>query len=253
MVCKLFFLLFFFLIAAQGNAQEMKCGYYPDGKIRYKGFFLNSKPVGELIRYYPEGGVSAKMNHKGDTVRVILYSQDGENTSTGNYIRQKKSGVWKYYKGEQLIACEEYANHLLNGKSVRYDLNGQLVEQKYWKNGKREGEWKLYYNNGQLRLQAFYVDNDLNGEMRNYSREGQLRVKGVYKNNLKEGDWMYYDLQGNLVKKQVFHAGIPENSEQQELEESRQLDALIASGKKIPDPAVFVDDPEAYMRLTGME
>ena len=38
-----------------------------------------------------------------------------------------------------------------------------------------------------------------------------------------------------------------------ELEESRQLDVLLSTVKKIPDPAVFADDPEGYMKLTGME
>ncbi len=30
-------------------------------------------------------------------------------------------------------------------------------------------------------------------------------------------------------------------------------EAVLSTVKKIPDPAVFADDPEGYMKLTGME
>lgn len=252
MVKGLFFLIFFYMLG-EVSAQELKCGYYPDGKLRYKGYFVNEKPVGELIRYYPEGEVKARMNYRGDTVEAVLYSRNGEYTLMGKFLKRRKFGVWEYRKESQVIACEEYENDLLDGKSVKYDLNGRVLEQKCWKQGKREGEWSLFYDNGQLRFHTFYTADHLNGEMKTYSRNGQLRAKGLYKDNLKEGKWEFYDEEGHLVVQQVYHAGITENAELQELEESRKLDRLIDSGKKIPDPAVFMDDPDAYMRLTGME
>lgn len=246
-----FFILL--VLSKRGVAQELKYGYYPDGKIRYKGYFVEGKPQGELIRYYPEGTVQARLNHQGDTVKAVLYSRNGEYTSTGYYVRQTKNGSWKYAKGNQVLSIEEYRNDLLNGKSVRYGEDGQVLEQKIWKGGQLDGTWSLYYRNGKLRLQAFYLSGKLNGLMNAYSWNGQLKAKGIYKDNLKEGEWIYYDEDGQVLKKQVYHAGIPEHAEQVELEESRKLDALILSGKKIPDPAVFADDPEAYMKLMDSE
>lgn len=229
-------------------AQEKKQGHQ-DGKIRYKGVFKDGKPIGELIRYYQDGKIQAKMNHKGDTVDAVLYSKDGEYTSSGQYVDKKRDGGWQYKKGERLLISEIYRNNLLCGKSILYGNDERVVEEKFWKSGKLNGAWHLYYDNGQLRMQTSYVDGVLNGELTSYTLTGQLITKGYYKDNLKEGKWLHYDDAGKLLKKQIYHAGISENAEEEELEESKRLDALINSSKKILDPAAFVDDPDAYIQL----
>ncbi len=255
---KRYFLLFCWSVillvtANKGEAQELKSGYYPDGKIRYKGYFKDGKPVGELMRYYQEGCLQAKMNYQGDTVKAVLYSRDGKYFSSGQYICREKMGKWEYWKEDCLLMSEEYRHHLLHGKSIRYGSNGCPMEQKHWQDGQLEGEWCLYYPDGKVRLQAFYVAGSLEGMLTAYSRDGKIRTKGRYKANLKEGEWVYYNGEGNLLKKQVYYSGVPENAGEQELEESHKLDSLIHAGKKIPDPAIFIDDPEAYMRMIEME
>lgn len=247
------FVLFICCFAGYAWGQEMKCGYYPDGKLRYRGYFENGQPQGELVRYYPEGNVKAKMNYGKDTVEAVLYNRKGDYSMTGKYVRKKKTGIWTFHKGERLVAREEYRDGLLNGLCVRYTEEGNVVEEKHWKAGKPDGEWKLFFPDGRLKLQTFYVAGELMGDMVSYFPEGALRAKGKYRHNLKEGEWVFYDAAGELVRKQVFHKGIAEDAGERETEESRQLDALINSGKKIPDPAVFADDPEAYMKITGME
>ncbi|MDE5612823.1 MAG: hypothetical protein K2I90_12505 [Odoribacter sp.] len=246
-------MLFVWCFIGQIQGQEMKRGYYPDGKLRYQGYFKEGKPVGELLRYYPEGKLKAKMNYEGDTVSAVLYAKQGDFFMSGKYFQQKKTGIWTFFKGDKLVAREEYREGVLNGTSVRFTDKGDIIEERHWKGGKLDGEWRLFFPDGDLRLQAFYVAGELDGEMVSYFPDGQLRAKGRYKRNLREGEWVFYDASGELVRKRVYHQGRPEDAEEREMEENRELDALINSGKKIPDPAVFVDDPEAYMRLTGME
>ena len=72
-------------------------------------------------------------------------------------------------------------------------------------------------------------------------------------NDRKEGTWVFFDDSGVEVKRKNYRAGISDTAEEDELEESRYLDVLLSTVKKIPDPAVFADDPEGYMKLTGME
>ena len=120
-------------------------------------------------------------------------------------------------------------------------------------NGKPEGEWKLYYDNGQLRMIAGLKAGKLDGEVKTYSYQGILRSEGRYRNDRKEGTWVFFDDSGVEVKRKNYRAGISDTAEGDELEESRQLDVLLSTVKKIPDPAVFADDPEGYMKLTGME
>ncbi|MEG2276409.1 MAG: hypothetical protein RSC80_01055 [Odoribacter sp.] len=241
----------FSFCAEETKGQEVRTGVYPDGSIRYKGHFLDGKPVGEWFRYYPDGRIKAKMNHRGDTVEAILYSLKGDYSSSGKYVKQKKEGRWEYRNATCLLVREEYRQNLLEGTSVRYFSSGKEAEKKEWSAGKPEGEWCLYYDNGNLRMRASFKAGKLEGAIKSYRIEGEMSAEGAYKNDLKEGRWIFYDEQGKPFKERVYYSGIPENVEEVEWEESRKLDALLDDGKKIPDPAQFMDDPEMYMRLTG--
>lgn len=49
-------------VAQQG---ELKEGYYADGTLRYRGYFVGKQPVGEMLQYYPSGQLKAKLNYRG--------------------------------------------------------------------------------------------------------------------------------------------------------------------------------------------
>ena len=197
----------------EGRAQELKEGYYPDGKLRYKGYFLNGQPAGEVTHYYPDGKVKAVMNHRGKQAEAVLYSRDGEFKTSGRYMDRKKEGVWEYRKGEKLLLSEEYSGDRLNGAATRYYPTGAVAEVKNWKDGGLSGE---------------------------------------YRNDLKEGIWQFFYPDGKLERTVVYHAGTAENEEEAIREESRRIDELMNSGKKFADPALFKDDPEGYMKLSGL-
>lgn len=236
----------------EGNAQELKEGHYPDGKLRYKGYFQNGQPVGEVTHYYPDGTVKAVMNHQGKQADAVLYSRSGELKISGKYVDRKKEGMWEYRKEEKLLLSEEYAGGLLNGVAIRYFSTGVVADEKTWKDGVLSGDWKLFYETGNLKTEVAFVAGKLNGKLRSYRHDGVLLTEGEYRNDLKEGTWQFYDPDGKLQRTIVYHAGIPENEEEAILEESRRIDELMNSGKKFADPALFKDDPEGYMKLSGL-
>lgn len=240
-----------FLCAAEIQAQELKSGLYPDGKLRYKGYFLDGQPAGEVTHYYPDGKIKAVMNHSGNEAEALLYSRDGNTCSSGKYIGRKKNGTWEYRKGERLLATEKYTENLLNGEAVRYYSDGKTAEIKEWKNGEPSGNWKLFYDNGKLRMEATLHNGKLDGKVKSYNYNGELLTEGEYRSDLKNGLWHFFDPENQTERQRKYHFGIAEDHEQAELEESRKLDSLINSGKKIPDPQVFADDPESYMKLIG--
>lgn len=233
--------------------QDLKTGSYPDGSLRYKGFFKAGRPVGELLRYYPDGKMQACLNHRGDTVEAVLYSHNGESTSCGIFVRKLKTGNWEYRRGKILLLTEMYADGLLQGMAVRYFASGRPAEKKQWRQGVPDGEWMLYYNNGQVRMQTFFLGGKLNGSLKAYDYDGNLQTEGSYKDGLKEGCWRFYGKQGDAGRELKYHKGVPENADEFIRQESRKLDALVEQGKKIPDPAVFADDPDLYLKVSGIE
>lgn len=248
---RIFLFLFFILAVQVLFAQELKEGRYPDGKLRYKGYFRNGKPDGEVTHYYPDGKVKAVMKHRGEIVEAVLYSKDGEFTTSGRYIGQKRDGIWEYHRGSRLLLREEYEKNQLNGAVTRYYATGEVAEVKNWKAGVLSGVWKLFYDNEKLRMEVTFANGRLNGPMKSYAYDGVLVAEGKYDNGLKEGIWRFYNPGEKSERTLKYHRGVAENEEEEELEESRELDALLDSGKKIPDPALFTDDPESYMKLSG--
>ncbi|MDR1756044.1 MAG: hypothetical protein LBR65_03665 [Culturomica sp.] len=236
--------------AGQAQEGEVKKGYYPDGKLRYEGLFLNGLPAGQVTHYHENGRIKAVMNHNGRETDAVLYDTGGEVSVSGRYIDRKKEGIWSYRKGERLLMTESYADNRLSGPSERFFPGGGVAERKEWRDGRLSGPWELFYEDGTLRLEARFSDGKLDGELKSYDPEGRLLVKGRYAGNWKEGVWAYYRADGTLKEERTYVQGVAENSEE-ELEENRQLDELIREGRRIVDPADFINDPLLYLRATG--
>lgn len=250
---RVMLMLMFCLVGGMVFAQtaELKEGFYPDGKLRYKGLFTDGKPQGEVIHYFPDGKIKAVMNHQGNEVDARIYSKNGEFTTSGKYLDRKKTGKWVYKKGEQWLAEEEYKDNKFHGTSIKFYSTGGVSEEKNWKEGRLSGVWKMFYEGGAVRFEVCFVDGKLEGPVKSYNYNGILTVDGAYKNNLKEGVWSYYDAAGQLKKERTYIAGVPENREQEEIEETLELDKLLEQSVKIADPADFTDEPELYLRIIG--
>ncbi|GHV63666.1 hypothetical protein FACS1894199_00110 [Bacteroidia bacterium] len=227
-----------------------KEGFYPNKKLRYKGMFIGKEPVGEVTHYTPEGKLKAVMKHASDTTDAILYSKDEKHSTSGRYIRRKKTGAWEYRFGERLLMKEEYKADLLDGKSIRYDNQGNVAEIKTWKEGNLHGDWTLCYPDGTIRCAASYKEGKLEGTLKSYSHDGRLSVEGTYKNNLKDGTWRYYTPDGKLKDEIHYTNGVASNRKEIEMKENEEVNRILRNSRNIPDPANFLNDPEVYMRYS---
>ena len=87
----------------RGQEAEWRKGTYPDGTLRYEGYFRAGKPAGEMKRYYPDGKLQARMVYRGDTVEAVLYSRKSDCCMRGKYVGRKKQGTWEYFKNDCLL------------------------------------------------------------------------------------------------------------------------------------------------------
>ena len=92
---------------SRGQEAEWRKGTYPDGTLRYEGYFRAGKPAGEMKRYYPDGKLQARMVYRGDTVEAVLYSRKSDCSMRGKYVGRKKQGTWEYFKNDCLLMKEE--------------------------------------------------------------------------------------------------------------------------------------------------
>lgn len=195
------------ILDTAGRQQGMWKELYPDGKIKSKGEYINSKRVGEWVFYHPNEKVE----------------------QNGKYDRKGKAqGIWKwYFESGNLLLEENYRNDLLDGLMTEYSDSGKVVtkgeyidglkegawmfemqgyrEEGSYKSDKRDGEWKHYYTeNSKLRYVGNFVDGIPDGMQIFYYSNGNEKQTGKYIGGSKEGDWKFYDESGYLFLTIVF-------------------------------------------------
>ena len=194
-------------IINQTNANGQKQGEwkvnYPDGELRYHGFFEDGKPVGTFQYYDSAGNLKAVNNFKsnGEIAYHQALAESGFVIAKGKFINQQKDSTWLYYNAADstLISEENFQNGMLHGKSITYYANEKPAEILHYDKGVLQGEWKKYFANGVLQTAAFYENGQLNGAFESYHPNGQLYFSGDYQAGQKIGIWRTYDEEGNIL------------------------------------------------------
>jgi uncharacterized protein len=205
-------------IDSTGNRNGPWKIYYPTGKLKGEGDYLNNKHIGAWIYYYPSGDIEQKGK----------YDTDGraQNTWEWYYAKQGKT----YSKVGPIKRTEHYINGKLEGEMIEYNDTGAVVttghylanqkeglwvleyldykEEGVYNAGKRTGTWKQYYRNTeQLRFEGSFLDNEPDGEHTFYYANGKKRLIGTYVAGLKDGKWKYYDEAGALFLLIIYEKG----------------------------------------------
>jgi antitoxin component YwqK of YwqJK toxin-antitoxin module len=223
----MYVILLFLISAFQGLSQNQldeqgrKTGpwkvEYPNGKLLYEATFSEGKPVGEMIRYYDNGAVRARMmfDASGKKSYTHLFYMGGKPAAEGWYVDQVKDSVWTYYSefdGSVRIR-EPYEQGKLHGIVFSYYPGGDISEEVSWDMHRKEGLWKQYYQNGSTRLVGNYRDNLLQGAYKIYYSDGTPKISGTYLDNKSHGTWSYFDENGEEVYSLEYVAGRPVDQE----------------------------------------
>lgn len=179
--------------------------YYNNGKIRYKGQFLNGKEVGVFKFYsntsatHPE--IVKEFLPSSNKAVVKFYDENQKLKTKGEMIGKKREGKWIYYFSDRKIFSEEnYKDGKLHGILKNYYPNGKLTQESNYKNGKRHGLSKIYTDEGVLIEELNYIADKLDGLAKYYDLKGNLKEKGNYKKGIRVGKWDFY-VDGKISKK----------------------------------------------------
>lgn len=185
--------------------------YHPNGQVRSKGEYVNSKRVGEWEFFHANGKVEQK----------------------GKYDRKGKAqGPWKwYYESGNLLREETYRNDLQDGMMIEYSDSGKVItkgeyidgqkegpwmleladyrEEGNYKGDHRDGEWKHYFTEtGKVRFEGKFIDGVPDGMQKFYYPNTREKQTGKYAGGLKEGEWHFFDESGFLFLTILFKNGI---------------------------------------------
>jgi antitoxin component YwqK of YwqJK toxin-antitoxin module len=205
----------------QTDANNLKQGYwkkaYPNGKLMYKGYFKDNKPVGEMYRYFESGTIKALLNYdsKGEYAHARLFYEDKQLAAEGWYYNSLKDSTWSYYSyyEKTLTVRESYAKGARHGLMMHYYNNGDVSEKIEWKNDKKDGIWEQYFRGNVLKLKGSYINDKLEGVFLVYYEDGKPFVKGTYTNNQRNGMWTFYKEDGTLDMEMEYRSGRTVNEE----------------------------------------
>lgn len=191
-----------------------KQGYWikkeKDGTLKYEGRFVNDKPTGKFIYYYPDKKIKAQTDF-GSTgySRAITYHTNGKVLSVGTYYNTLKDSVWKYFNefGKQ-VAEESYDKGVKNGAwKIFYSSNGKICEEFNWENGQKRGAWMKFFEDGNTKVKGTYKDGHLDGLFQSFYQNGKVELSGTYKQSLKDGIWISFAENGESNYKETYKAG----------------------------------------------
>ena len=96
--------------------------------------------------------------------------------------------------GNDTIALEGYVNGLLSGGSKKWFSNRQLMEERYYRQGRKNGKQVAFWPNGNKRFEFFAKDDGYEGELREWNVNGQLFHLGNFLNGQENGSQkMWYE------------------------------------------------------------
>jgi antitoxin component YwqK of YwqJK toxin-antitoxin module len=170
-----------------------------------------------------------------------MFYTNGYRAATGTYLHREKEGKWQYYSfytRDYIVLEEAYKNGLRNGVCRKFHANGQTAEILHWKAGIKEGKWQQYSLEGILLLEANYRQGKLHGAYLVNYNNGAIHVKGQYKEDMRDGEWIFRDETGKTTQNLHFNRGIADNQASLDRQHQLLLDQLDSMKGKIKDPTL---------------
>ncbi len=202
-------------IDAKGRKQGEWIKKLPQSNsIDYTGQFVDDKPVGTFIYYFPSGKKKAEVTYRSkNSTYTIMYHDNEVILAQGKFVNQQKDSTWTMYaKSGRVSMIENYQKGQLHGERLVYYPLGnsetkkdQLTIKQNYNNGKLHGKQVDYFDNGKVWKEVNYVNGIKNGEEITYSPYGTIELKDFYFNGLKNGWCLAYDSLGSQVVGKAYY------------------------------------------------
>ncbi|RUT77732.1 toxin-antitoxin system YwqK family antitoxin [Ancylomarina longa] len=134
---------------------------------------------------------------------------NGVKIREGNYINNKKNGIWKNYRKDGILSYViQFVNGIPNGEMCSYYANGNLLEKGNWVSDHWEGEYYCYSEKGNISGHFFFNKyGKRTGYQEYYHENGKVSIKGNWFNGNKEGEIQEFYENGELRSKKHFSQG----------------------------------------------
>lgn len=192
----------------QGRKQGKWVQFWPYGKLKSEGYFLNNQKHG-FFKYYSNDGNLLKvekyqngylLKRAPEVVSLdqrISYYDNGNIKTIGHYIDSLPEGIWQEFDSVgEVKETYVFKDGIISAKGI-IDKNGykqgdwneyypdqRLLGKGQFKNGYRYGKWTFYHLNGNVEQTGYY------------NEKGQL-----------DKEWVWFYESGKLLRKENYKSG----------------------------------------------
>jgi uncharacterized protein len=173
--------------------------FYPSGKTKAKGNYVDGKRNGEWVFYFESGKIEQKGTYQAGKIQGTWtwFYESGAVLRTEEYNRGLEDGI--------MVEFAEDGHEMTKGKFVDGEKQGDwfyLVgddrEEGRYRNGAKTGVWKQYYSTGKLKSEGSFVEGEPNGKHQFFNEKGLLVLQSHYRAGRKEKEWLYFNDDGVL-------------------------------------------------------
>jgi len=180
------------------------------GVLIYEGQFKNNIPQGSFTYYYEDGKIRSQLNYSmdGKVALAVNFYPSGKKMAAGTYRETKKSGIWKYYTENEILAAEEtYENGKPAGIWKKFYEDGKILEECPYANGLKEGISKQYFSDGSLKSEIHFQKGKYEGNAIFNFVDGKPMLVGQFSNDMKHGKWIAYKANGEKESETTYQLG----------------------------------------------
>lgn len=166
---------------------------------------------------------------------------EGQLMEEGEYVNNKKSGVWtKYYPNGNKKHELTFANNVASGYAKIYYKSGQLQEEGIWQQNKWSGQYKYFFENGNLQYDWNYNSSGKReGQQKYFHENGTLQYLGEWKNGNEAGELVEYFDDGSVKAKRYFNEGKIIEEKTENLIQGKHFDENAKKYNGRPAPKVL--------------
>ena len=200
--------------------------YFDSGIVSSEGTLKNGKPEGFWKNYFPSGQLKSEGNRKDHLLDGSwkFYTEEGIVKEEIEYKSGKRNGVTKTFSKEGFLESSmPYLEDIKTGIGFIYYTNGSVRSEIPFTDGKENGKayWFnlqgdivaiKYYKNGILSKQENInktdSDGQRQGDWKELDKDRNIISEGKYRNGEKDGYWKDYSKNGELLETSKFDEGL---------------------------------------------
>lgn len=240
------------VLRSQGNRDSFLLDgpwkfYDEEGVLRLVINYKRGEKHGKRITYTGKGRIEELFENDMKEGQTAYYDQNNSLVKTVNFEKGRENGLAKIYndKGEIITIIRYQKGIAVSREDInRYDnnnephglwvlfwKNGNIKEEKYYKNGKLTDYYKKYDRDGNLVEIKKYVDGEEIMDVeeirsykikRDYYPDGSIKVEGTYLNDIADGVRKEYYSDGSLKIAYIMRQGVVEEAGQMDKQGRKQ-------------------------------